>query len=156
MKKLAVLLAGLSLWVATGCNNDDNTIVEYSLVGTWMPVKEVLTTVETGEDPVTDVITYNSCQQESRWVFNEGSGGKRTDKVASGTVGQCDTSFERNFTYTYDKGEKKVNIKYQGIVEPDKGKVVTLNDTTFNLMIEDTTDPTEYHSKTYTFKRVTQ
>ncbi|WP_449400614.1 lipocalin family protein [Chryseobacterium wanjuense] len=157
MKKLALLFAGLSLFVATGCNNDDDTTIEYPLVGTWQPVKEVVTSVPVGGTPVSDEITYTDCQKEGRWVFNAGNTGKRTDKGDSPTTpGTCDVTFDRNFTYTYDKDSKAVQIKYQGIVEPDKGKVTTLNETTLNLTIEDTTDPTEYNSVTYTFKRIPQ
>ncbi|WP_370897612.1 lipocalin family protein [Chryseobacterium gossypii] len=154
MKKLALLFAGLSLFVATGCNDDDDTTIEYPLVGTWQPIKEVITTVSADGSGVSDEITYTDCQKESRWIFNEGNTGKRTDKGDSATPGQCDTTFDRNFTYAYDKAAKTVQIKYQGIVEPDNGKVTTLNETTLNLTIEDTTDPNEYHSTTYTLKRV--
>lgn len=157
MKKLALLFAGLSLFVATGCNDDDNNTVEYPLVGTWQPIKKVVTNVPVGGTPVSDEITYTTCEQESRWVFNEGSSGKRTDRRDDSTTpGQCETASERNFTYTYDKSSKAIQIKYQGTVEPDKGKVGSLNETTLNLIIEDTTDPTEYNSVTYTFKRITQ
>ncbi len=157
MKKLALLFAGLSLFVATGCNDDDNnTTIEYPIVGTWKPIKKVVTVVPVGGGGVSDEITYTACQQESTWVFNEGSSGKRTDKGDSATPGMCDITFERNFTYTYDKSTKAVQLKYQGIVTPDNGKVMTLTDTTLNLTIEDNTDPTEYHSVTYTFKRIPQ
>lgn len=157
MKKLALLFAGLSLFVATGCNDDDNnTTIEYPIVGTWQPTKEVVTTIPVGGGGVSDEITYTTCQKEGRWVFAEGGTGKRTNKGDSATPGQCDTTFERNFTYTYDKSSKAIQIKYQGIVTPDKGKVMTLNETTLNLTIEDTTDPNEYHSVTYTLKRIPQ
>ncbi|UOU99738.1 lipocalin family protein [Chryseobacterium daecheongense] len=156
MKKLALLFAGLSLFVATGCNDDDNNTIEYPLVGTWQPIKEVVTTVPASGAGVSDEITYTTCQQEGRWVLVEGGTGKRTDKGDSATPGQCDTTFERNLTYTYDKSSKAIQIKYQGIVTPDKGKVTTLNETTLNLTIEDTTDPNEYHSVTYTLKRIPQ
>ncbi|MBB4807613.1 hypothetical protein HNP38_002919 [Chryseobacterium defluvii] len=154
MKKLALLFAGLSLFVATGCNDDDDNTIEYPLVGTWQPIKEVVTTIPVGGNGVSDEITYTNCQKESRWVFVDGGIGKRTDKGDSAIPNQCDTTFERNLTYTYDKSTKAVQIKYQGIVAPDNGKVTTLNDNTLNLTIEDKTDPIEYHSVTYTFKRI--
>uniref|UniRef100_A0AAU6WR14 Lipocalin-like domain-containing protein n=2 Tax=Chryseobacterium TaxID=59732 RepID=A0AAU6WR14_9FLAO len=40
MKKLALLFAGLSLFVATGCNNDTTEVMEAPLVGVWQPVKK--------------------------------------------------------------------------------------------------------------------
>lgn len=157
MKKLAVLFAGLSLFVATGCNNDDDSAPEYSIVGVWQPVKEVQTTVATDEPPVSDEILYTDCQKASRWRFKNETIGQKTlsdDSVLN--PGTCDFTFDRNFTYTYDKDTKAVQIKYQGIVEPDKGKVTLLNETTLNLTIEDFTDPTEYRSVTYTMKRLAQ
>lgn len=156
MKKLALLFAGLSLFVATGCNNDDDTTIEYPLVGTWQPVKEVVTTVPVGGSPVSDEITYTDCQKQGRWIFNSGNTGKATDKGDGAIPGECVTTFDRNFTYIYNNDTKAIEVKYQGIVEPDKGKVTGLNETTLNLTIEDTTDPTEYHSVTYTFKRIPQ
>lgn len=155
MKKLILLFAGLSLFVATGCDDDDTTTIEYPLVGLWQPVKEVVTTIPVGGSGVSDEITYTTCQKDSRWGFVEGNSGKRIDFDDSAiTPGQCDMTFERNFTYSYDKSSKAIQIKYQGLVTPDKGKVTTLNETTLNLTIEDTTDPNEYHSVTYTFKRI--
>ncbi|WP_294205703.1 lipocalin family protein [uncultured Chryseobacterium sp.] len=157
MKKLALLFAGLSLFVATGCNDDDNTPMEYPIVGTWQPVKQVVTVVPASGTPVSDGISFDTtCQKTSRWVFKEGNTGKRTDNGDSATPGQCQATFDRNFTYTYDKSSKAIEMKYQGIVAPDKGKVVTLNDTTLNIAFEDTTDPTEYKSVTYTLKRIPQ
>jgi hypothetical protein len=156
MKKLALLFAGLSLFVATGCNDDDNNTIEYPLVGTWQPIKEVDTTIPTGGGGFSDEITYSDCQKQSRWVFMDGTGGKRTDMGDGTTPGQCTTGFDRTFTYMYDKAGKTVQIKYQGIVDPSNGIITTLNDTTLNLKFEDTSDPNEYHSATFTFKRVVQ
>lgn len=157
MKKLALLFAGLSLFVATGCNNDNDNETEYPLVGVWQPYKEVVTTVETGETPVSDEITYTTCQKDSRWRFNTETVGKRTDWGDSATPGQCAISSDRNFTYTYDKSAKTVIIKYQGIVEPASGKIVTLNETTLNLAIrENTENPNVFKTRTYTMKRIPQ
>lgn len=157
MKKLALLFAGLSLLVATGCKNDDDTVVEYPLIGVWQPVKEVITTIQTGQQPVSDMITYSDCQKESRWRFNTETAGKRTNSVDSGTPGVCSIESERNFTYAYDKVGKTVQIKYQGIVEPSNANVVTLDATTLNLAVrENTSDPNVYSTRTYTFKRMLQ
>ncbi|MET3537425.1 lipocalin family protein [Chryseobacterium limigenitum] len=157
MKKLALLFAGLSLFVATGCNNDDDTPAEAPLVGVWQPLKEVITTIETGEQPISDLITYTDCQKQSRWRFNTEVVGKRTEWNDTATPGQCAISSDRNFNYTYDKGEKTIQIKYQGTVEPSNGKIITLNETTLNLSIrEETSDPTVYKTRTYTFKRIPQ
>ncbi|ASW75751.1 hypothetical protein IQ37_01640 [Chryseobacterium piperi] len=155
MKKLALLFAGLSLLAATGCKDDDPAQV-FPIAGLWQPVKEVITTIPTGGSGVSDEITYTTCQKESRWQFNEGTTGKRTDKDEIGTPAICSTVSEKNFTYNYNTSDKRIEIKYQGVATPDKGKVTTLNSTTLNLTIEDTTNPNEYHSVTYTFKRVTQ
>jgi len=157
MKKLALLFAGLSLFVATGCNDDGDNKMEYPLVGVWQPLKEVVTTVETGEEPVSDLITYTDCQKESRWRFNTEASGKRTDWDFIGVTPQCAIQSDRNFTYTYDKSAKTVVIKYQGTVEPSNAKVVTLDDVTLNLAVrEETQDPTVYKTRTYTFKRIPQ
>ncbi|KFF10760.1 lipocalin family protein [Chryseobacterium soli] len=158
MKKLALLFAGLSLFIATGCNKDDDTTVEYPLVGVWQPLKEVVTTIETGEQPVSDLITYSDCQKQSRWTFNPEATGKRTEWGDSTTPGQCAAlSPDRTFTYTYDKSGKTVQIKYQGTVEPSNGSITTLNETTLNLAIrENTADPSVYKTRTYTFKRIPQ
>ncbi|WP_415329064.1 lipocalin family protein [Chryseobacterium sp. MMS23-Vi53] len=157
MKKLALLFAGLSLFVATGCNNDDDAAPEVPLTGVWQPIKEVQTVVPVGGTPVSDEITYTTCEKDSRWRFNTETSGKVTWWQDSAlNPGTCEIAEDRNFTYTYDKGTKAIQIKYQGIVEPDKGKITRLDDTTLNLTIEDTTDPTEYQSVTYTMKRVVQ
>lgn len=155
MKKLALLFAGLSLLATTGCKDDDTQQV-FPINGLWQPVKEVITTIPVNGSGVSDEIAYTTCQKDSRWLFNEGSTGKRTDKDEIGTPAICSTVSDRNFTYTYSTSDKRIEIKYQGTVVPDKGKVTTLNDSTMNLTIEDTTDPNLYKSKTYTFKRIPQ
>ncbi|WP_292008321.1 lipocalin family protein [Chryseobacterium sp.] len=154
MKKLALLFTGLSLLAITGCNDDDTPELIYPITGTWQPVKEVITVIPIGGGGVSDEITYSSCQQESRWVFNENNSGKRTDNDEAGTPAICTVVSDRNFTYVYDKREKDIEIKYQGTMASDKGKVTLLNDNSLNLKIEDTTNPNEYQSVTYTFKRI--
>ncbi|SEM19922.1 Lipocalin-like domain-containing protein [Chryseobacterium taichungense] len=157
MKKLALLFAGLSLFAATGCNNDDDNTIEYPIVGTWQPMKVVVTSVPIGDDPVSDAITFDTdCQKTSRWVFAAAGSGKRTDIGEGSTPGTCHPTFDRTFSYSYDKDSKAIQLKYQGIVEADKGSVITLNDTTLNIKFEDTSDPTEYQSMTYTLKRIPQ
>ncbi len=155
MKKLALLFAGLSLMVATAsCNDDEETVQEFPLAGTWKPVSEVRTEVDLDGVGFSDEITYTTCQQESRWVFNENNSGKRTNKDEAGSPLTCSTISERNFTYVYNKTEKNFEIKYQGTVVSDKGEIVDLNAETLNLKIVDDVDPTVYKSITYTFKRV--
>jgi len=157
MKKLALIFACLSLMIATGCNDDDDKKAqEFPIVGTWKPVKEVRTVVDNAGAGVSDEIDYTTCQQESRWVFNENSSGKRSDKDEAGVPLTCSTISERNFTYIYNNSDKNFEIKYQGTVVSDKGKVVLLDAETLNLKIEDMTDPALYKSTTYTFKRITQ
>ncbi|MGO4710026.1 lipocalin family protein [Chryseobacterium sp. 2TAF14] len=155
MKKLA-LFAGLSLLAFTGCNDDDAPEQVFPIVGTWSPTKEVKTQIPADGVGFSDEIVYTDCQKEGRWVFNENSSGKRTNKDMAGSPAICSTTAERNFTYIYDSSEKNIEIKYQGTVVPDKGKVTLLNAETLNLKIEDTTDPTIYKSTTYTFKRIPQ
>lgn len=140
----------------TGCNDDEETVQEFPLVGTWKPVKEVRTEVELDGSGFSDEITYTTCQQESRWVFSEGASGKRTDKDEVGTPLTCSTISARNFTYGYNSTEKNFEIKYQGTVVTEKGKVVLLDAETLNLKMENNDDPTVYKSTTYTFKRIPQ
>ncbi len=157
MKKLALLFAGLSLFVATGCTDDTTEVMEAPLVGVWQPMKKVVTTVAIGEDPVSDAILFDTtCQKTSRWTFSSGTAGKRKDMGDSSTPGTCTPTFDRTFSYTYDKSSKAIQIKYQGIVEPDQGKIISISDTSMNIMFEDKSDPTEFHSETYTFKRIPQ
>ncbi|AZA78181.1 hypothetical protein EG347_11975 [Chryseobacterium sp. G0186] len=155
MKKLALLFSGLSLLVATGCNDSNNFVDESSLLGFWKPVKEVITTVEVGEQPISDVITYTDCQKESRWWFSSEVKGKRIDVKDPATTGLCEIQPEQNFTYTYDKSSKDVQMKYQGVVAPVNAKVITLDETTLNLAVrEETENPKIFKTRTYTFKRV--
>ncbi|AZA80908.1 hypothetical protein C1637_11125 [Chryseobacterium lactis] len=156
MKKLLLLFAGISLLVATGCNNDNDTVREAPLIGLWQPIKEVVTTVEVGEQPISDQITYTDCQKQSRWWFSTEVTGKKIDVTEPTTAGGlCNILPDKNFTYTYDKGGKTVVMKFQGIVEPVTAKVVTLDDVTLNLAVrEETQDPTMFKTRTYTLKRV--
>lgn len=157
MKKLALLFAGLSLFVATGCTKDDDEVVLSPIRGVWQPLKEVVTTIQTGQQPISDVITYSDCQKESRWRFNTDALGQRIEWNDVATPGVCAISSSQNFNYVYDSSAKTIQIKYQGTVEPSNGKVVTLNETTLNLAIrEETSDPTVYKTRTYTFKRIPQ
>ncbi|MFL9834911.1 lipocalin family protein [Chryseobacterium terrae] len=155
MKKLA-LFAGLSLLAFTGCNDDDAPEQVFPIVGTWSPTKEVRTQVPSDGVGFSDEIVYTDCQKEGRWVFNENSSGKRTDKNMTGMPATCSATAERNFTYVYNSSDKNFEIKYQGTVAAEKGKVTLLNAETLNLKIEDGTDPTIYKSITYTFKRIPQ
>ncbi|KIC64568.1 lipocalin-like domain-containing protein [Chryseobacterium taiwanense] len=155
MKKLALLFAGLSLLSISACKDDDPAQV-YPLVGTWSPIKEVRTTIQASGAGVSDEIAYTDCQKASRWVFNEGSTGKRKDSDDDATTpGQCIASADRTFNYIYNE-DKSIQIKYLGTVEPENGKVTLLDATTLNLTIEDKTDPNEYYSVTYTMKRIVQ
>ena len=157
MKKLALIFAGLSLMVATtGCNDDDETVQEFPIVGTWKPVGEVWTEVDLNGVGISDQIAYTACQKESTWVFNENASGKRTDRDEVGSPLTCSDINQRNFTYIYNKTDKSFEIKSQGAIVADKGKVVDLNAETMNLKFEDTTNPNLYKSITRTYKRVVQ
>jgi hypothetical protein len=155
MKKLALLFLGLSLMVTTGCTSSNEIVIEEPIIGFWQPLKEVVTTVEVGEQPISDVITYTDCQKMSRWWFSTEVNGKRID-VQDPTAGpDCNILPDKNFSYSYDKSSKALQMKYQGVVAPVNTKVVTLNATTLNLSIrEETEDPTIYKTRTITFKRV--
>lgn len=155
MKKLA-LFAGLSLLAFTGCNDDDVQEQVFPIVGTWSPTKEVRTQVPLDGIGFSDEIGYTDCQKEGRWVFNENMSGQRTNRDMAGMTPTCTTISQRNFAYIYNSSEKNFEIKYQGTVVSDKGKVTLLDAETLNLKIEDTTDPTIYKSTTYTFKRIPQ
>lgn len=156
MKKLALLFAGLSLIATTACKDDAVEVQEFPLVGTWKPMKENRTQVDVNGAGFTDEVVYTSCQQESRWVFNENTTGKRTNNEEVGSPITCSVVSARNFTYVYNNSDKNVEIKYQGTVVSDKGKVTLLDAETLNLKIEDNTDPNLYKSTTYTFKRIVQ
>ncbi|AZA91251.1 hypothetical protein EG344_13845 [Chryseobacterium sp. G0162] len=155
MKKLALLFFGLSLLVTTGCNNSNDIVIDEPVIGLWQPLKEVVTTVEVGEQPISDVITYTDCQKQSRWWFSTEITGKRIDVEDPTTGTACNILPDKNFTYSYDKSGKTLQIKYQGVVAPVNTKVMTLDATTLNLSIrEETEDPTIYKTRTITFKRV--
>ncbi len=156
MKKLALLFAGLSLIATTGCKDDDIVQV-FPLVGVWKPIGEVRTEVDLNGVGFSDQITYTPCQQNSRWVFNENFTGTRVNNDEVGSPATCSVVSSRNFTYTfYNGGDGNVEIKYQGTVVPEKGKVILLNAERLNLKIENTADPGYYKSVTYTFQRIPQ
>ncbi|RXM52433.1 MULTISPECIES: lipocalin family protein [unclassified Chryseobacterium] len=155
MKKLALLFFGLSLLVTTGCNNSNEIVIDEPIIGFWQPQKEVVTTVEVGEQPISDVITYTDCQKQSRWWFSTEVTGKRIDVEDPVTGTACNILPDKNFTYTYDKSSKALQIKYQGVVVAENAKVMTLDATTLNLSIRvETEDPEMYKTRTITFKRV--
>lgn len=156
MKKLALLFAGLSLMATTACKDDAVEVQEFPLVGTWKPMKENRTEVDINGAAFTDEVTYSTCQQASRWVFNENSTGKRTNNEEVGIPVTCSVVSARNFSYVYNSSDKNVEIKYQGTVVSDKGKVTLLDAETLNLKIDDTSNPNIYKSTTYTFKRIPQ
>lgn len=154
MKKITILFAGLSLLGFSGCNDDENSQPEYSIVGTWKPTKEVRTSVPVSGAGVSDEIVYSACQQTGTWMFAENQTGKRTDKGEAGTPAVCSTVAERNLTYNYNKTEKNIEIKYAGTVVADQGKVVMISQDMMNVRIDDNTNPTVAKSTTYTLKRV--
>ena len=158
MKKLALLFAGLSLFAAaTGCSSDNDTVLEAPLVGTWQPLKEVVTTVEVGEDPVSNTITYTDCQKRQDGGSALILRGGKTNWGDTATPVSVLFFSDIKFNYTYNKEGKDVQMKIQGIVEPQNAKVITLDATTLNLAVrEETQDPTIFQTRTYTFKRVTQ
>lgn len=157
MKKLALLFAGITLFTTTltACN-DDETVVEAPIVGTWQPLAEVRTEVDVNGDGVSDQIVYTTCQQQARWVFKETGSGTRTTYEEMGTTPTCTQTSNRTFSYSYNKDTKAIEVKYQGTVVSEKGKVTRLDADGLNVMIEDTTDPTVYKTVTYSLKRIPQ
>lgn len=154
MKKLAVIFAGLSLFVATSCNDDkEDPVTYFPITGTWQPIRETWTEVPNNPDPVSDPIYYTACQQQSRWVFQSNFSGsiEDHDDTAAGT---CAVTGVRTFTYSYNgNGDDNFQIKYGGQIVPQTGKVTKLTANEMNIKLE-TIDNAGYHSKTYSFKRV--
>ena len=60
------------------------------------------------------------------------------------------------YSYSYNKDTKAIEVKYQGTVLSEKGKVTRLDADGLNVMIEDTTNPTVYKTVTYSLKRIPQ
>ncbi|KQT15287.1 hypothetical protein ASG31_15260 [Chryseobacterium sp. Leaf404] len=159
MKKLVLLFAGLALFATTttACNEDEETAPEVPLVGTWQPLAEVRTEVDVDGDGVSDQIVYSTCQQQARWVFKDNNSGTRTTFQESGVSPVvCTQTSNRTFSYTFDRGTKAVELKYQGTIVSDKGTITRLDADAMNLMIEDKTNPAVYKTVTYSFKRIPQ
>ncbi len=85
-EEISIIVCRFIINVATtACNDDDETVQEFPIVGTWKPVGEVRTEVDINGVGVSDEITYTACQQQSTWVFSENATGKRTDKDEVGS-----------------------------------------------------------------------
>ncbi len=147
MKKLLFLFAGLFL-LFTSCKDDD-TPQEYKITGTWKPIKMVQTTVVDNGQPSTETFIYESCQLESRWVFNDDLSGHSLQRKVVNTT--CVTQQDAGFTYVYDKNTGDILIKY--ITFEDNGKISDVAENTMNLRIE-MINQNVYQSKTYSLVRV--
>lgn len=149
MKKIIFLFAGLFLlFVIQGCKDDP---IEYpQITGTWKPVKMVETIINNNVK-TSETYTYTTCQQESRWKFNEDNSGHVLLKKDLGTP--CVVSLDSNMSYTYDQKTGDITINY--LTGQDKGKVSDITDTTMNLKVESIDlDLDIYESQTYTMVRV--
>lgn len=149
MKKLLILFVGLLLFTVIGCKDDETVAPTYSIVGTWMPIKMVETTVTNNTNPVSDTFVYTDCEKESRWIFNEDNTGQKIIKRLINN--QCVEWENETFTYTFDASTGDITINY--ITFQDKGKLFDILENSMNFRIEEST-PNVYHSETYTLVKV--
>lgn len=150
MKKILIVLLGLFLFT-TSCKKEDEKVDYPSIVGTWKPVKMVLTVVD-GSQVLADSQSYyyDECQQESRFVFNEDLSGHVFLKDNYGGL-NCILVQDENFTYNYTPKSGKINLQY--ITLSDEGKISEVTESSMNLQIA-VTEGNVYTSKTYTLQKI--
>lgn len=138
MKKLMLLSGTFLLLLMLSCRSeDDDSVVQMNLKGSWRPDKIMTTTTQNGGSTTSTVITDN-CQQKSRIVFSTDTSGNITyyDTIN----GTCGILITTDFTYSLNPQNNAFSITTNG--NKMEGGVTTLSDTQLNFYYIDKGNPT--------------
>lgn len=137
MKKiLSILGMSAMIFATTSCNNDDNDpVLEPSIVGTWQPTTLKISGVANGQN-FTQTMSANECQLKSRAIYNENGTG--VYNVWDDSEGTCVQQPANDFTYNYNRDTKVITITDNGTSQ--SGTVTTLNATTLTFSVASTYD----------------
>ncbi len=137
MKKLISLLSLLffAAIILVSCRKDDDESQQPTIVGTWQPTSFKATGVVNGLN-VSQTVTANACQLNSRLVFN--NNGTGVTKNWNEQNGNCVQEPEENFTYSYNPQTKALTVT----TGPDTntGTITTLTNSQLVYAVQSTFD----------------
>lgn len=147
MKKTYYLFA---LWtlLATlySCREESSTEQHHSIVGTWKPIKEVVTRVDLQNTATSELFTLDDCQQSTRYTFNADLSGRLIKKSKRNDL--CEQDFDTSFNYQYHNDGK---FNMQSIhTEFQQGDISFHDANTMNLKLITQNDETKVITTTVT------
>lgn len=132
MKKTVYLFVlSFLITMLFSCREETSNAENFSVIGTWKPVKEVVTQVDLQNTAVSELYTLDDCQQGTRYTFNADFSGRLVKK--SKRHDTCVEDFDTPFNYQLS-GDGKFSM--QSIyTDHQEGDIVFHNANVMNLKI---------------------